>query len=161
MKFISLTFTLILFGFVTSNGQNTEKTTIQNLQQWSSMDKKKMRAQHDQQVLIVVVKVKNESKEAFEKWIKDVLYAALYSSESDMKKAQLNATRWLEPARQNKDSSWTYSWIMDPIIPNTNYDIPAFLNEAYGEKKGKDHWGTYLSFMAESPQSILLTQTDY
>ena len=88
-----------------------------------------------------------------------MLYSALNKSDSEMKKAQLKATRWLEPVRQNKDSTWTYSWIMDPIIPNTNYDISTFLELEYGKDLGQKYWVMYLSFMAADPQIITLKQT--
>lgn len=143
-----------------SSCQDGKMASSDELQKWIQLDKEATRAKTDEQILMVIVKIKNKSKGEFETWIKDVLYSALNNSESEMKKAQLKATRWLEPVGQNKDSTWTYSWIMDPIIPNTNYDIPVFLNKEYGEEIGKKHWDTYLTFMAEEPQAIVLRQTN-
>lgn len=145
---------------VNADCQEEKMASSEELQEWIEKDKESTRAKAEDKILIVIVKVKDESKQEFDLWIKDVLYAALYESESEMKKAQLKATRWLEPIRQNKDSTWTYSWIMYPLIPKTNYDIPRFLNLEYGEELGKKHWDKYLTFMAEPPQSIVLQQTD-
>jgi hypothetical protein len=78
-----------------------------------------------------------------------------------MKKAQLKVTRWLEPVHQNTDSTWTYSWIMDPVIPNTDYDILTFLKNEYGNETGEKHWQTYLTFMAREPIIVGLKQTSY
>lgn len=161
MKPALLIFALILFWNVKASCQDEKMASSEELQKWIEKDKESTRAKADDEILIVIVKVKNESKQEFDRWIKDVLYSALYKSESEMKKAQLKATRWLEPVSQNQDSTWTYSWIMDPLIPNTNYDIPRFLNLEYGEELGKKHWEKYMTFMSEPPHAIILKQTNY
>jgi hypothetical protein len=131
------------------------------LQKWIKSNKEANRAKTSETILIVVVNVKKESKKEFDFWVKDVLYAALYSSKSEMKKAQLKTVRWFEPVRQNKDSTWTYSWIMDPIIPKTDYEIDTFLEKEYGKELGQKHWNKYLTFMADEPKVIALKQTNY
>lgn len=161
MKNLILILIIGLLAQFKAFAQTDEMPSIAELQKWSHLEKEETRAKHDDQVLIVIVKVKEDSKEDFDLWIKDVLYDALYKSESMMKKAQLKATRWLEPTKQNEDGTWTYSWIMDPMIPGTNYDIIPFLTSEYGEKEGMKHWATYLTFMAGPPQSIIVTQTDF
>ena len=159
MKSILLILCFSIIWSINVNAQDEKMASNEELQKWIEKDKESTRANFNDQILIVIVKIKDETKAEFDTWIKDVLYEALYKSESQMKKAQLKATRWLEPVRQNKDSSWTYSWIMDPLIPDTNYDIPRFLNLEYGEEMGKTHWDKYLTFMAAPPQSIVLKQT--
>jgi len=159
MKQILLILSLSIFWNPNANSQDKVMASSAELSKWIAKDKEFTRAKTNDKILIVIVKVKDEAKLEFESWIKDVLYAALYASESEMKKAQLKATRWLEPTAQNKDNTWTYSWIMDPLIPNTNYDIPRFLDLEYGEEIGKSHWEKYLTFMAAPPQSIVLNQT--
>ncbi|MBK9335619.1 MAG: hypothetical protein IPM98_03115 [Lewinellaceae bacterium] len=105
--------------------------------------------------------MKEASKSEFEQWVKDVFYPALRKSESPMHEAQLNATRWLEPAGQNEDKTWTYAWIMDPVVPKADYDIPTLLNTAYGEEKvrptGKPTW----HFWAKPVDMHVLKQTTY
>ena len=154
-------FFLLLITTSIAVAQSDSKASSEELQKWINLEKEETRAKYGESVLIVIIKVKDESKIDFDKWIEEVLYKALYNSESDMKKAQLKATRWLEPTRQNQDGTWTYSWIMDPIIPNTNYDIELFLVKEYGEEIGKAHWQKYLTFMADQPQSHMLKQTNY
>lgn len=131
------------------------------LQKWIKSNKELNRAKPTETIFIVIVNVKKESKKEFDSWVKDVLYAALYNSKSEMKKAQLKTVRWLEPIRQNADSTWTYSWIMDPVIPQTDYEIDAFLEKEYGSELGRQHWNKYLTFMATEPKVIALKQTNY
>jgi hypothetical protein len=131
------------------------------LQKWIKSNKETNRAKTSDKILVVIVNVKGELKNEFDIWVKDVLYDALYKSKSEMKKAQLKTVRWLEPVRQNRDSTWTYSWIMDPIIPNTDYDILTFLEKEYGKELGQKHWDKYLTFMASEPSLVTLKQTNY
>lgn len=112
-------------------------------------------------VLVVVAAIKPEKKAEYETWMKDVMYAALYKSQNPVKKEQLKVTRWLKPVRQNADSTWTYSFIMDPIIPKTDYDIPTFLKQEYGEAKGSQYAAQYETFMARPVVIYALKQADY
>lgn len=156
----TLIFTIACITWITSTvSSQIDSAHVEHLQKWVKKDKMSTRAKEGEKVLIVTVNVKHPLKEDFEKWINDVLYQALENSESLMKKAQLKATRWLEPVKINKDSTWTYTWIMDPIIPNTNYDIQKFLILEYGEDLGKQHWENYKLFMAAPPKSSILRQT--
>lgn len=159
MRTSSLIIISICLFCCTVRGQE-EMATSEELQEWIGKDKESTRAKNGDQVLIVIIQVKSASKQDFDAWIEDVLYAALHSTDSEMKMAQLKATRWLTPVSQNADGTWTYSWIMDPVIPKTNYDIPRFLNLEYGEELGNVHWQKYLSFLAVPPQAYVLQQTD-
>ena len=120
-----------------------------------------MRAKIGEEVWIIVSYIKNDSKSEFEKWIKEIFYPALQNSKNPMNKLQLNSTRWLEPANQNEDKTWTYVWIMDPVVPNGDYDIPTLLNKEYGEATGTEHWEKYQTFWAKPNEAHILKQTSY
>lgn len=156
MKPVSI-FTLMITFFFLSCGQETKNLNSDT----QPLPREQMRAKNGDEVLIIVTYVKDELKPEFEKWISDVLYAALNKTTNPMKKDQLKVTRWLEPAHQNEDKTWTYVWIMDPIIPNTDYDIPTFLNQEYGEEKGKEHWAKYQTFWAKPVEAHILKQTSF
>ena len=111
-------------------------------------------------VLVVVAAIKPDKKADYESWMKDVMYAALYKSKNPVKKEQLKVTRWLKPIRQNADSTWTYSFIMDPVIPKTDYDIPTFLKQEYGDEKGAQYASQYESFLARPIVIHALKQAD-
>lgn len=119
------------------------------------------RAKENDKVLIVVNYVKDDSKQAFDKWIKDVLYSALYKSTNPMKQKQLLFTRFLEPVSKNKDNTWTYTWIMDPELPKTDYYILTFLQKEYGDELGKKHWANFERYLAREAEAHYLNQTGY
>lgn len=161
MRLSILTLLLTNFLFISIYSQNESDGNNKILEKWINTEKGENRAATNDKVQISIVTIKNESKAEFEDWISNVLYSALNSSESRMKQAQLKATRWLEPLEPNPDSTWTYCWIMDPLIPNTIYDIPDFLNKEYGEELAGKHLNKFMSFMAREPQNVFLRQTDY
>ncbi len=123
--------------------------------------KEQMRAKSGEEVWVIVTHVKSDQKPAFEQWVKEIFYPALHKSQKPMNKEQLQSTRWLEPAAQNEDKTWTYVWIMDPVVPKGDYDIPTLLNTAYGEEKGKAHWEAYMAFWAKPVDMHVLKQTAY
>lgn len=138
----------------------SQETKTHDLAYWQTTDKMKNRAEKGEKVLMIIVKIKNESKKDFEKWIDEIFYPAEYRSKDPMKIAQNKTARWMIPVRQNKDSTWTYAWIMDPYIPNTNYDISDFFTVQYGKELGEKYWQMYLSYLAETPMQIAFFQTD-
>lgn len=121
----------------------------------------KNQAKVGEQVWLITVIVKNDQKSNFEKWISEVMYPALRNSKDKMRQGQLKSTRWLTPAAQNADQTWTYAWIMDPLVVGSNYEIPPFLKQVYGEELGQKHWEAYLSYVAKEPEVIALIQTNY
>ena len=150
-------FALIIASFFISCGQETKNSKSES----TSPSKEQMRAKNGEEVWVIVTYVKDELKPEFEKFIKEVFYPALHKSQSPMSKLQLNSTRWLEPANQNEDKTWTYVWIMDPVVPNGDYDIPTLLNKEYGEAKGKEHWAKYQTFWAKPVDAHMLKQTSF
>ena len=156
MKFTPV-FVLFIAIFLFSCGQETKNSTSETI----SPSKEQMRAKIGEEVWIIVSYIKNDSKSEFEKWIKEIFYPALQNSKNPMNKLQLNSTRWLEPANQNEDKTWTYVWIMDPVVPNGDYDIPTLLNKEYGEATGTEHWEKYQTFWAKPNEAHILKQTSY
>ena len=50
---------------------------------------------------------------------------------------------------------------MDPTIPKTDYDIPTFLKQEYGDEKGTQYASQYETFLAKPIVIYALKQTDY
>ena len=51
----------------------------------------------------------------------------------------IGQTRMLEPKRANKDSSYTYIWLMDPIVKDADYSYPGILNKVYSPEETKKY----------------------
>lgn len=118
-------------------------------------------AKSGEEVWVIVSHIKVDKKVDYEKWMEEVFFAALHKTQNQLLKDQMKTTRWLTPKGQNDDQSWTYAFLMDPMVPNGDYDITTLLNKEYGEEKGKLHWEQYLSFMAKPVEAHILQQTNY
>ena len=45
----------------------------------------------------------------------------------------------LEPRRANKDSSYTYIWLMDPLVKDAIYSYPGILKRVYSPEETKKY----------------------
>ena len=110
------------------------------------------------QTWIILSDIKESAKADYEKWMTDIFFAPMKTTQDPILKKQFNATRWLTSAQQNDDKTWTYCFLIDPVIENGDYDIEHFLVKTYGEAKGKAYLQEYEGFMA-SGQMFVLNQT--
>ena len=103
-----------------------------------AQDKSATRAKESEKVWVIVNFIKDEAKADYLSWMNTYFLPALSNSKDPVIQKQYQCTRWLEPLRQNSDKTWTYAFIMDPVVPNANYDIAFLLKQTYGEEKGAE-----------------------
>jgi hypothetical protein len=104
------------------------------------------------QTWVIISYIKESAKTDYEKWMTDIFFAHMQSSQDPVLKKQFSTARWQKPVRQNADKTWTYGILLDPAIPNADYGIESFLVKTYGEAKGKNYAKQYEDFMASSGQ---------
>lgn len=126
--------TLLIFAFLTINFTLFAQT------------KEQTRAKEGDKVWLIVNHIKDESKADYLNWINTYFMPLLINATDEITKKQYQNTRWLEPLRQNPDKSWTYVFIMDPVVPKTNYDITNLLTTKYGAEKATALNKEYESF---------------
>ena len=119
------------------------------------------RAKSGEEVWAIISHIKADKKTDYEKWMKEVFFAALHKTQNQLLKDQMKTTRWLTPKGQNEDQSWTYTFLMDPVVQGGDYDITSLLNKEYGEEKGKVYWEQYMSYWAKPLEAHTLNQADY
>ena len=84
-------------------------------------------------VWVILNHVKADKRPQFEKFVYDVLLRALEkNAEGDpIARNIVEHTRMLEPRRANKDSSYTYIWLMDPVVKEANYSYPGIVSAVH------------------------------
>ena len=107
-------------------------------------------------VWVIANYIKENAKADYEKWMTDIFFKPMNNTKDPLLAQQNASTRWLSPARQNPDKTWTYVFLMDPIIPKADYDIENYLQHTYGEAQGKTYMKQYESFIASEPQIYVL-----
>jgi hypothetical protein len=123
--------------------------------------KEQNRAKEGEKVWLIINHIKDESKTDYVNWMNTYFLSLLVNTTDETTKKQYQNTRWLEPARQNDDKTWTYVFIMDPVIPKTNYDIAALLATKYGAEKAAALNKEYESYLAKPTIVHNLKQTQH
>ena len=91
--------------------------------------------------------VKADKWEQHQRFVHDVLVPAM----EEVEPSAVRHTRFLHPAEQNEDGTYTSVFLMDPLVEGADYDIMGLLTKAYGEEKAEEYvlfWGETLA----SPQ---------
>ena len=106
-----------------------------------SCEKNKAVASSDESMWVILNHVKADKRKQFEKFAYEILLPALKEkAKSDLISKQIiDQTRMLEPMRANKDSSYTYIWLMDPIVKDADYSYPGILNKVYSPEETKKY----------------------
>ena len=84
-------------------------------------------------VWVILNHVKADKRPQFETFVYEVLLPALEkNAEGDPSSRNIiEHTRMLEPTRANKDSSYTYIWVMDPVVKEANYSYPGIIGAVH------------------------------
>ncbi len=120
----------------------------------------KKRAAEGDTVWVLLNHIKYDKRQQFEKFIDETFWpkAATLDAGDQMVFRQ---TRVLYPAKMNNDSTYTYVFIMDPVISGEDYSIEKFLRKMYGEEKAKEYINMFEACY-ESPQTgYILLQTKW
>jgi hypothetical protein len=90
------------------------------------------------EVWVVVNVIKADKREQFEKFVFEIFWPAAKKLSLDDQKA-FKATRVLTPTQANEDGTYSYLFIMDPVIPGVDYSIEKFLIKMYGKEKAAEY----------------------
>ena len=106
-----------------------------------SCEKNKVVASSGESMWVILNHVKADKRQQFEKFAYEILLPALKEkAKSDLISKQIiDQTRMLEPMRANKDSSYTYIWLMDPLVKDANYSYPGILGQVYSPEETKKY----------------------
>jgi hypothetical protein len=102
-----------------------------------------IRAAEGERMWVLLNHVKADKWEQHEHFVHDILVPAIEKVEP----SALRHTRFLRPAEQNEDGTYTSVFLMDPLVGGAGYDIPSLLEKAYGEDKAEEYiqlWGESL-----------------
>jgi hypothetical protein len=87
------------------------------------------RAATGERIWIRLNYVKADKRELFEHFIHDILRPAVERVEP----AMARQVRFLHPTEPNADGTYTYVFLMDPLIEGADYGIEHLLKRAYSD----------------------------
>ena len=105
---------------------------------------------------VILNHVKADKRQQFEKFVYEILLPALEENAKNDSKTRnlIEQTRMLEPRRANKDSSYTYIWLMDPLVKDADYSYPGILNRVHSPEETEK----YISMQLEC---LVVPQVSY
>ena len=97
------------------------------------------RAKSGDEVWVWTYPVKAAKRQQYEHFVHDIFWpgaAKLTAAEQ----RTFRQTRILHPTKANPDGTYTYLFIMDPLIKGADYDIESVIKKMYGAKQGADYY---------------------
>jgi hypothetical protein len=94
-----------------------------------------IRAAEGERMWVLLNHVKADKREQQERFVHHILMPAA----KQVALSALRHTRFLHPAEQNEDGTYTYAFLMDPLIEGADYDILSLLQKAYGKDKAEKY----------------------
>ena len=97
-------------------------------------NKRQMAVEGDS-VWVIINHVKPGKREQFEKFLHEIFWPM--ASKLTVEEQQLfKQTRILHPTGPEEDGTYSYVFIMDPLVTGGNYGITSLLRKQYGEEQG-------------------------
>ena len=116
------------------------------------------RAVEGERMWIRINTIKADKREEFERFVHTILRPAVEQVEP----AMARQVRFLHPREANADGTYTYVFLMDPLVEGydyAEYEIGELLKRAYGDTLGQEHDELGDEAMAAPQSGYDLTQS--
>ena len=111
-----------------------------------------------QRMWVRIETIKADKREEFERFVHTILRPAVERVEP----AMARQVRFLHPRAANADGTYTYVFLMDPLVEGydyAEYEIGELLKRAYGDILGQEHDELGREAMAVPQSGFDLTQS--
>lgn len=117
-------------------------------------------AAEGQKVWVLINHIKADKRQQFEQFVHEIFWpmAARLSPEEQRIFRQ---TRVLHPTKAEADGTYSYIFIMDPLIEGADYGIGSLLKKMYGNEKGLAYSKMVEETFAREQTQYLVIQSKY
>ena len=98
-------------------------------------ERESIRAHEGEDMWVVLNHIRAEKREIFEHFLHAILMPAVAHVEPEV----YNKVRVLHPTMPNKDGSYTFIFLMDPLVSDGEYSIENILHEFYKPEVAKGY----------------------
>ena len=106
-----------------------------------------IRAHAGEDMWVILNHVHPEKREVFEHFLHSILMPAAAHVQPEV----YNKVRVLHPTMPNPDGTYTYIFLMDPLVLQADYNIENILFEFYKPEQAKEYYKTWEESL-NSPQ---------
>lgn len=119
-----------------------------------------LRAAEGETVWVLLNHIKADKREQFEKFIHEIFWPKAVDLAPADRQA-FRQTRVLHPTEPNEDGTWTYVFLMDPLIPEQSYKILYYLKKMYSEEKAKEYHKMWKESYSTPQEGYTCIQSKY
>ncbi len=111
-------------------------------------------------VWVIINHIKPDKRQQFEKFITEILWPASKSL-SSQDQLIFSQTRVLTPVQPEADGTYSYIFIMDPLVSVGDYSIRHLLGSAYDQQKAIEYEATFFETAARHQTWYQVIQYKY
>jgi len=120
-------------------------------------ERDEMRAHQGEDVWVIVNHVRAEKQEMFEHFLHAILMPAVAHVEPEV----YNKIRILHPAVPDKDGTLSYIFLLDPLVPDGEYNIENILFNFYKPDVAREYMKIWNETLASPPVEYDMIQSDW
>ena len=113
-------------------------------------------ARSGETVLVCLDPIKKDKRAQYERFLHEIFWAGM-SKLSPADQKMMRQTRILHPTKAEADGTYSYFFVMDPVVKGGNYDIESALTKMYGKAKATEY--LKLSSTAHAREQVCYYET--
>lgn len=115
-------------------------------------------ASSGQTVWVCLDPIKKDKRAQYERFLHEIFWPGA-AKLSPAEQRVFRQTRILHPTKAETDGSYSYFFVMDPVIKGGDYDIESLLTKMYGKAKATEYFKLYTTAHARPQVSYVVTQS--
>ncbi len=120
-------------------------------------EREDIRAHHGEKVWVVLNHIRAEKHNTFEHFLHTTLMPAV----ANVHPETYNQIRVLHPSEPNDDGTFTYIFLMDPVLPGGIYEISRILHEYYKSELANEYMKIWEEALAAPQVENELIQSEW
>ncbi|WP_421826618.1 hypothetical protein [Larkinella sp.] len=115
-------------------------------------------ARSGETVWVCLDPIKKDKRAQYERFLHEIFWpGAVKLNPADQK--VFRQTRILHPTKAEADGTYSYFFVMDPVIKGGDYDIESLLTKMYGKAKAAEYFKLYTTAHARPQVFYEVTQS--
>lgn len=109
-------------------------------------------------VWVIVNHVKPDKRAQFERFTHEIFWPAAQRLSTEEQRL-FRQTRVLNATAPEKDGTYTYVFLMDPVISGGDYDIRSILNKMYSKAEAEKYWNLFYEILTRDGDMYKVVQS--
>ena len=109
-------------------------------------------------VRVIVNHVRSDRRDEFERFLHETLYPAMVQAAptDSVTARQMQRARVLRPTSISADSTWSYVFLVDPVVSSASYSFPRLFAKVYPQAKADSAMQAFRESLARPSETYIL-----